>query len=378
MSSKLFSPITLAEVELRNRIIVAPMCQYSADEGHATDWHLMHLGQFAVSGVGLIITEVVGVDMAARITPGCLSLCSDGHEASLKRVVDFCYNFGNAKMGIQIGHAGRKGSTDLPWHGGKPIPASDPRGWVTEAPSPIPYAADGWMVPTELDEAGLARIKNAFVDTTIRADRIGFEVVELHSAHGYLLHQFLSPLSNLRNDQYGGNLEDRMRYPLEIFEAVAAVWPKHKALGVRLSATDWVDRSSWDLSEATQFALELKKRGCDFIDVSSAGNSPEQKIDVGPGYQTGFASDIRRATGLATMAVGQITEPFQAEAVLRSGQADMVSMARGMLNNPRWAWHAAEALHAEAVYAPQYMRSNRVLRGLPIPGNPPIAAKKAH
>ena len=375
MGSQLFSPITLAEIELRNRVIVAPMCQYSAEAGNATDWHLMHLGQFAVSGCGLIITEAVGVEMSGRISPGCLSLCTDEHEATLKRVVDFCHNFGNSRMGIQLAHAGRKASTDLPWLGGKPIASSDPRGWATEGPSAIPYAADGWEEPAALDDAGLSRIKQAFVDATIRADRIGFDVVELHAAHGYLLHQFLSPLSNLRNDQYGGSLEDRMRYPLEIFDAVRAVWPKHKALGVRFSATDWVERSSWDLSESTQFAAALKARGCDFIDVSSGGNSAEQQIDVGPGYQTGFAADIKRATGLPTMAVGQITEPKQAEAILRSGQADMIAIARGALYNPRWAWHAAEALNADAAYAPQYMRTNRALRGLPIPGNPPVATK---
>jgi 2,4-dienoyl-CoA reductase-like NADH-dependent reductase (Old Yellow Enzyme family) len=335
----------------------------------------MHLGQFAVSGFGLIITEAVGVEMSGRISPGCLSLCTDEHEATLKRVVDFCHNFGNSRMGIQLAHAGRKASTDLPWLGGKPIASSDPRGWATEGPSAIPYAAEGWEEPAALDDAGLSRIKQAFVDATIRADRIGFDVAELHAAHGYLLHQFLSPLSNLRNDQYGGSLEDRMRYPLEIFDAVRAVWPKHKALGVRFSATDWVERSSWDLSESTQFAAALKARGCDFIDVSSGGNSAEQQIDVGPGYQTGFAADIKRATGLPTMAVGQITEPKQAEAILRSGQADMIAIARGALYNPRWAWHAAEALNADAAYAPQYMRTNRALRGLPIPGNPPVATK---
>ena len=375
MSSQLFSPITLAEIELRNRIIVAPMCQYSAEAGNATDWHLMHLGQFAVSGVGLIFTEAVGVEMQGRISPGCLALSTDEHEETLKRVVDFCHDFGNARMGIQLAHAGRKASTELPWLGGKPIASSDKRGWSSEAPSAIPYAPEGWEEPAVLDEAGLARIKQAFVDAAIRADRIGFDVAEIHAAHGYLMHQFLSPLSNLRNDQYGGSLEDRMRYPLDVFEAVRAVWPKHKALGVRFSATDWVERSSWDLAESTQFASALKQRGCDFIDVSSGGNSSEQQIDVGPGYQTGFAADIRREVGIPTMAVGQITEPKQAEAILRSGQADMISIARGMLYNPRWAWHAAEALNADAVYAPQYMRTNRASRGLPIPGNPPVASK---
>ena len=373
MSSYLFSPISLSNISLSNRIVVAPMCQYSANEGNATDWHLMHLGQFAVSGVGLIFTEAVGVEMTGRISPGCLALCTDEHEKNLKRVIDFCHDFGNAKMGIQLAHAGRKGSTELPWLGGKPIPSVDPRGWKTDGPSSEPYAATGWEAPNALDDDGLLRIKSAFVDAAKRADRIGFDVLEIHAAHGYLLHQFLSPLSNLRNDQYGGSLEDRMRFPLEIFEAVSNVWPNNKALGVRFSATDWVERSSWNINESTEFAKELKKRGCHFIDVSSAGNSPEQQIDVGPGYQTAFASDIRRETGLATMAVGQITEPFQAEAIIRTGQADMVSIARGMLADPRWAWHAAEALGEQAAYAPQYMRSNKSLRGLPIPGNPPVA-----
>ena len=375
MNSYLFSPISLSGVSIPNRIVVAPMCQYSANEGNATDWHLMHLGQFAVSGVGLIFTEAVGVEMSGRISPGCLALCTDEHEQNLKRVVDFCNNFGNAKMGIQIAHAGRKGSTELPWLGGKPIPSKDPRGWKTDGPSAEAYAAAGWEAPQALDEDGLSRIKTAFVDAAKRADRIGFDVLEIHAAHGYLLHQFLSPLSNLRNDQYGGSLDDRMRFPLEVFEAVSKVWPRQKAIGVRFSATDWVDRSSWNIEESTQFTKELKKRGCNFIDVSSAGNSPEQQIEVGPGYQTGFASEIKRETGVATMAVGQITEAFQAEAIIRTGQADMVSMARGMLADPRWAWRAAEALGEQAAYAPQYMRSNKALRGLPIPGNPPVAKK---
>ena len=375
MNSYLFSPISLSDVNIPNRIVVAPMCQYSANEGNATDWHLMHLGQFAVSGVGLIFTEAVGVEMTGRISPGCLALCTDEHEKNLKRVVDFCHDFGNAKMGIQIGHAGRKGSTELPWLGGKPIPSEDPRGWKTDGPSAEAYASMDWEAPHALDEDGLSRIKAAFVESAKRADRIGFDVLEIHAAHGYLLHQFLSPLSNLRNDQYGGSLEDRMRFPLEVFEAVSKVWPQQKAIGVRFSATDWVDRSSWDINESTEFTKELKKRGCHFIDVSSAGNSPEQQIEVGPGYQTGFASEIKRETGVATMAVGQITEAFQAEAIVRTGQADMISMARGMLADPRWAWHAAEALGEQAAYAPQYMRSSKALRGLPIPGNPPVAKK---
>ena len=370
MASKLFSEITLGGTTLRNRIIVAPMCQYSASEGTANDWHLMHLGQFAVAGVGLLITEAAAVTPEGRISPGCLGLWNDEHEQALKRVVGFCQDYGNTKMGIQLAHAGRKGSTDMPWAGGKPIAADDARGWQNLAPSATPYA-EGWDTPTALDEEGMNRLIDAFVQSAIRADRVGFDAAELHMAHGYLCHQFLSPLSNQRNDAYGGNLEGRMRFPLALFDAVRKVWPASKALGVRLSATDWVESSSWDLNEAGIFCQELKKRGVDFIDVSSAGNSPLQQIDVGPGYQTGFAAELKRETDLPTMAVGQITDPKQAEAILRSGQADMVALARGMLFNPHWAWQAAEALDAEAAYPPQYMRTSRSLRGLPVPGNPP-------
>ena len=376
MGSILFSPIVISKLKLRNRIVVAPMCQYSANEGSPTDWHLMHLGQFAVSGVGLIFTEAVGVEMTGRISPGCLSLCSDEHERSFKRVIKFCHDFGSARMGIQLAHAGRKGSTELPWLGGKPISSLESRGWKTVAPSAVPFAPDGWETPDELNEAGLSRIIEAFVGSTIRADRIGFDFIELHAAHGYLLHQFLSPISNQRSDKYGGSLENRMRFPLEVFDAVRAVWPKSKALGLRLSATDWVEQSSWNLSESCIFATVLASHGCNFIDVSSGGNSPEQQIDAGPGYQTGFAAKIREMSGLPTMAVGQIVEPKHAEAILRSNQADMIAIGRGMLCNPRWAWQAADSLGVDADYAPQYMRASTALRGLPIPGNPPVAKQK--
>ena len=243
MASILFSPIILSEMTIKNRVVVAPMCQYSANEGNATDWHLMHLGQFAVSGVGLIFTEAVGVEMSGRISPGCLSLSSEKHEKSLKRIIDFCKDFGNARMGIQLAHAGRKASTDLPWFGGKPIKSTETRGWKTEAPSAIPFSPKGWEMPHELDEAGLLRVKTAFANSATRANRIGFDVLEIHSAHGYLLHQFLSPLSNKRQDDYGGSLQNRMRFPLEVFDAVRAVWPTTKPLGLRLSAADWVEQS---------------------------------------------------------------------------------------------------------------------------------------
>lgn len=370
MPSQLFTPISLRSVELPNRIIVAPMCMYSAHDGSVNDWHLMHLGQFAVSGVGLVFVEATGVQPEGRITPGCVGLYSDENETALKRVVDFCKSYGNAKTGMQLAHAGRKASTDFPWVGGKPIPVEDDRGWQTISASETPYA-EGWQTPTAMDAGALEHMKQSFVEATERCIRIGFDVIELHMAHGYLFHQFLSPLSNERTDQYGGSLENRMRFPLEVFDAVRAVWPEDLPLGVRFSATDWVDGSSWNIAESSEFAKALKAHGCDFVDVSSGGNSPDQQIEAGPGYQTGFASDIREASRIETMAVGQITSPQQAESIIRSGQADMVALARGMLYNPRWAWHAAEALNAEAAYAPQYMRTHSSLRGLPIPGNPP-------
>lgn len=371
MSKLLFEPIRLGNLDLANRIVVAPMCQYSAIDGDMTDWHLMHLGQYAVSGAGLVFVEASGVEAAGRITPGCTGLYNDANEASMQRVVKFFRDYGAAKIGIQLAHAGRKGSCDVPWAGGTPLASDDPRVWQTFGPSAEPFA-DGWHTPTALDEGGLARIKQAFVDAAVRALRIGFDVIEMHAAHGYLLHQFLSPLSNKRDDAYGGDLEGRMRFPLEVFDALRDVCPKDYPLGVRVSATDWV-ADGWDIEQTVALAQALTDRGCDFIDVSSGGNSPLQKIPAGPGYQTGFAGEIRKQAGITTMAVGMITDPFQAETILASGQADMVSLARGMLYDPRWAWHAAEVLGAEAQFPPQYKRAHPSLLGEPVPGNPPIA-----
>lgn len=368
MSSELFTPIRLRELELPNRIIVSPMCQYSAEDGTVGDWHIMHLGQYAVSGAGLLFVEATGTEPEGRITPGCVGLWSDENEAALKRVLDFCNGYGNVPVGIQLAHAGRKASVNVPWQGGAPLSA-DNGAWQTVGPSAEPYA-DGWHTPEAMSDEVLDRVKQSFVQATIRSARLGFKCIELHGAHGYLLHQFLSPISNRRNDSYGGSLEGRMRYPLEIFDAVRAVWPDERPLGMRISATDWVD-GGWDLEQSIAFAHVLKARGCDYIDVSSGGNSPEQKIPVGPGYQSGFAADIRRETGLTTMAVGKITDPLQAEHIIRTGQADMVCLARGMLYDPRWPWHAAEALRAKAAFPPQYQRCHPALAGEPVPGNPP-------
>ena len=370
--TRLFDPITLRGVEIPNRITVAPMCQYTAQDGIAGNWHLVHLGQFAISGVGLTFVEATGVEPEGRISPGCVGLWSEAHAEALRPIIEFFRAYGSGKIGMQLAHAGRKASVDYPWAGGAPL--TDERAWQTWGPSAEPYA-DGWHTPAELGDNSMKRIRDAFVEATERCVRVGFDVIEVHSAHGYLLHQFLSPISNKRSDQYGGSLENRMRFPLEIFEAVRAVWPDDKPLGVRFSATDWVAGSDWDLSEAIAYTKELAARGCDFVDVSSGGNSPDQDIKVGPGYQTGFAAEIKRQVpGMTVMAVGKITDPFQAEHILQTGQADIVAMARGITYDSRWAWHAAAALGDErAAFPPQYARSHPSLQGLPIPGNPPPA-----
>jgi NADPH2 dehydrogenase len=368
MTSLLFAPIRLRSLDLANRIVVSPMCQYSATDGTVGDWHVMHLGQFAVSGAGIVFVEASGVEAAGRITAGCAGLYSDANEAALARIVRFFRDYGNARIGIQLAHAGRKASTAVPWQGGKPL-APDNGAWRTVAPSAVPFGP-GWPAPQALDEDGLARVKGAFAAAAERALRLGFDAIEIHSAHGYLLHQFLSPLSNRRNDAYGGPLECRMRFPLDVFDAVRAVWPEDRPLGVRLSASDWIE-GGWDVEGSIAYATALTERGCDFIDVSSGGLAPEQRIVAGPGYQTGFAAAIRRATGAPVIAVGGITEPHQAETILGSGQADMIAMARGMLFDPRWPWHAAQALGEHAAFPPQYQRAHPSLQGEPIPGNPP-------
>ena len=368
MSSILFTPISLRSLELANRIVVSPMCQYSANDGTLTDWHLMHLGQYAVSGAGLVFVEATGVEPEGRITPGCSGLYSDANEAAMARVIRFFRDYGSARIGIQLAHAGRKASADLPWNGGAAL-KPEQGAWRTVAPSAIPYGP-GWHVPEAMTGQTLQRVRDGFVQATRRAVRLGFDAIEIHSAHGYLLHTFLSPLSNRRDDAYGGSLENRMRYPLEVFDAVRAEWPEDKPLGVRFSASDWIE-GGWDLEGSIAYAQALKARGCDFVDVSSGGLAPEQKITAGPGYQTRFAAEIRRATGLATMAVGRIIDPIQAETILATGQADMVALARGMLFDPRWPWHAAEALRDGATFPPQYMRAHPSLQGEPVPGNPP-------
>ena len=353
MPSTLFSPFSLRQLTLTNRIAVSPMCQYNAEDGGANDWHLMHLGQFAMGAAGLVFTEATHVSAAGRISPKCLGLYGDDQEAALKRVIDFCRLYGVAALGLQLAHAGRKASTQPPQEGGAPLPV-DQGAWTTLGPSALPYAPD-WHVPRALDAGEIDEVKAQFVEATRRADRIGIDLLELHAAHGYLLHQFLSPISNRRDDGYGGSLEGRLRFTLETFEAVRQAWPETKPLGVRVSATDWVE-GGWSLEDTLVLARELQGLGCDFIDVSSGGLDPRQEIALGPGYQVPFAARIRAETDVPVMAVGMITEPVQAEEIVSGGQADLVALARAMMFDPRWAWHAARALGAETVYAERYQR----------------------
>ena len=352
--SALFSPIALRGLALPNRIMVAPMCQYSAEDGSATDWHFTHINSLALSGAAVFCIEATGVEAIGRITPGCLGLWNDATEAALKPILASVRKRSKAAVAIQLAHAGRKASSHTPWDGGQLIPPSE-GGWLPEGPSNVPHK-ESEAPPRALDAAGLTRIRDALVAGTKRAERLGIDAIEVHCAHGYLLHQFLSPISNKRTDEYGGSLENRMRFPLEVFEAVRAAFPHDKPVGLRVSATDWIE-GGWDISQTIAFVQELKKRGLDWIDVSSGGVSPLQKIPLGPGYQVPLAQAVKEATGVTTIAVCLITEAKQAEDIVASGKADMVALARGMLYDPRWGWHAAAELGGEVSAPPQYWRS---------------------
>lgn len=351
--SALFTAIELGTLRLPNRIVVAPMCQYSSQDGNANAWHLMHLGQLAFSGAGLLITEATAVEADGRISAQDLGLWSDANEAALAATLAEVRRHSAMPIAVQLAHAGRKASTIAPWLGGQLRPFAE-GGWRTWAPSPVPFTP-GNEAPLALDAAGLARIRTAFADAAARAARAGFDAIELHAAHGYLLHQFLSPLSNQRDDAYGGALENRMRFPLEVFEAIRAAFPAERPVGARVSATDWV-AGGWDLAQTTAFAAALKARGCDFLDVSSGGLSLQQEIALSPGYQVPFAAHLKKEVGMPTIAVGLITEAQHAETIVASGQADMVALARGMLYDPRWPWHAAAELGAQVAAPPQYWR----------------------
>jgi 2,4-dienoyl-CoA reductase-like NADH-dependent reductase (Old Yellow Enzyme family) len=352
--SALFSPISLRGLPVSNRIVVSPMCQYVADRGKATAWHTVHLGGLALSGAGLLFIEATAVEAAGRITPGDLGLWDDGTETALEPVLAAVRTVSKTPVIMQLAHAGRKASSHVPWEGGLSIPLVD-GGWDTFAPSAIPQT-EGDRPPLALDAAGLARIRDAFAAAAKRAIRLGIDGLEIHAAHGYLLHEFLSPISNHRTDEYGGSLENRMRFPLEVFEAVRAVVPAEKPVGVRVSATDWIE-GGWDIDQTIAFAQALKVRGVDWIDASSAGISPLQKITAGPGYQVPFAEALKKATGLPIIAVGLITEAKQAEAIVAEGKADFVALARGVLYDPRWGWHAAVELGATVDAPPSYWRA---------------------
>lgn len=352
---QLFDPLTLRGVTLRNRIGVSPMCQYSAEDGFANDWHLVHLGARAAGGAGLIIVEATAVEPRGRISPNDLGLWSDEHVPPLARVVDFLREYG-ATPAIQIAHAGRKAGTARPWAGGAPL-SDEAGGWDIAGPSEIPFDK-GYRKPEALSAEGIVAIREAFVCAAVRAEAAGFELLEVHGAHGYLIHSFHSPLSNQRTDQYGGSFENRIRFTLETVEAVRAVWPDGKPLAVRLSCTDWVD-GGWTLEESVELARRLKQLGVDLIDCSAGGGSPHARAPVGAGYQVPFAEAIRREAGVPTAAVGMIAEAMQADQIIRNGQADVALLGREVLRNPYWPLRAAAALgqREHASVPNQYLRA---------------------
>jgi 2,4-dienoyl-CoA reductase-like NADH-dependent reductase (Old Yellow Enzyme family) len=349
----LFTSVTLRGLTLRNRIVVSPMCQYSAEEGLPDDWHLVHLGSRAVGGAGLVIAEATAVTPEGRISPGDLGLWSDAQTAAFGRITRFIREHG-AAAGIQLAHAGRKASTDAPWRGDQSLmPAQG--GWIPVAPSPLAFE-EGDPIPRELDRAGIDGIVDAFVAATHRSLEAGFQVVELHMAHGYLLHEFLSPLSNQRQDEYGGSLENRARLPLRVARAVREAWPDALPVFVRISATDWVE-GGWDLAQSIQLARWFKELGIDLIDCSSGGTVPHARIPVAPGYQVPFAREIRREAGIATGAVGMITDPAQADGILERGEADVVLLGRELLRDPYWPLHAASDRGVDLPWPDQYARA---------------------
>jgi NADPH2 dehydrogenase len=349
MTSALFSPIRLANLELPNRIVVSPMCQYSAADGVATDWHLNHLGMLANSGAALVVIEATGTERSGRITHGCLGLYSDDCEA-----VAHCRRYGTAKLGIQLAHAGRKASAQRPWEGAQSLKAGE-EPWQTIAPSAVPFGPI-WHVPREMTAADMERVREGFVAAAMRAVRAGIDAIELHGAHGYLLHSFVSPISNKRTDEYGGSLAARMRFPLEIAQAVRAAIPKGMPLGARITGSDWLD-GGLTSDDAVVFAKALKGAGLDFVCISSGGVSSEARPAVAANTNVPFAEQVKREAGIATRTVGLIVTPEQAEATVAEGKADMVALARAMLDDPHWGWHAAQALGAEVARPKQYQRA---------------------
>ena len=362
MSAFLFSPLSLGPFVLPNRIVIAPMCQYSANDGCAGDWHLQQLMQYAMSGAGLVTLEATAVERRGRISHGCLGLYSDASEADLGRVLAAARKVAlpGTRFGIQLAHAGRKAAVQRPWEGAGPLgPQEDP--WLTVAASALPFAP-GYAVPLALDDDGMARVRLAFVRAAQRCVRLGFDAVELHSTHGYLLDTFLSPIANLRTDAYGGTLENRMRFPLSVAKAVRAALPAHIVLGARITGTDWTP-SGWSQDDAVVYANALKEIGAGYVSVSSGGVAPKQPIPTGLGYQVPPAAHIKAKTGIATATAGHIVSPDQAEEILVAGKADMIALARALLDNPRWVWHAADRLGVKLAYPPQYARVAATLWG---------------
>ena len=355
MTSALFSPIKLASLELPNRIVVAPMCQYSADDGVGNDWHITHLGMLANSGAGMLVIEATHVERRGRITHGCLGLYSDACEAALERIVYHCHHIGTAKMCIQLAHAGRKASSQRPWEGAKALTAAEDA-WPTVGPSAVPFGP-GWHTPAAMTEDDMAKVNAAFTDAAKRSLRIGFDAIELHFAHGYLLHSFVSPFSNKRNDQYGGSFEGRMRFPLEVTRSVRAAVPRHVPLGARITGTEWLD-GGLNGDDAVAMARALKEAGLDYIDVSSGNITPDSRWPSDPGFNVPIAERVRREAGIATRVVGMIAAAKQAEDIVASGKADMVAMARAFLDDPHWGWHAAYALGADVPRPSQYARTS--------------------
>jgi 2,4-dienoyl-CoA reductase-like NADH-dependent reductase (Old Yellow Enzyme family) len=353
MVAHLFSPITVGGLTLANRIAVSPMCQYSAVEGSATDWHVQHLGSLSLLGAGVVIVEATAVEPEGRITPACLRLYSDANEAALERILTGCRRWGNTKLGIQLAHAGRKASAQLPWDGGHSLKAGqDP--WSTLAASALPFGND-WHMPAMVTEVDMARVRDGFVNALKRALRIGFDEIELHMSHGYLFHGFMSPLSNTRNDPFGGPLENRLRFPLEVARAARAVVPKHIPLGARITGSDWRD-GGLTPDDAVKIAAALKGAGINFICVSSGGITLDTRNPAEPGYNVAIAERVKREVGIPTRVVGLIVTPKQADDIVAQGKADMVAMARAFLDDPHWGWHAAKALGAEVPRVKQYLR----------------------
>jgi 2,4-dienoyl-CoA reductase-like NADH-dependent reductase (Old Yellow Enzyme family) len=353
MTAPLFSSFKLRSVEFANRIGVSPMCQYSSHDGFAADWHLVHLGSRAQGGAGLVEMEAAAVLPEGRISPDDLGVWKDEHIPALRRIANFLHTQGS-HAGMQLAHAGRKASTKSPFVGSGTVSPED-GGWQTVAPSPIAFAP-GYPMPAALDEDGIHRVVEAFRHAARRALSAGFDFVEVHAAHGYLLHEFLSPLSNHRTDGYGGSFANRTRILIEVVDAVRREWPEHLPLFVRISATDWV-KGGWDIDESVELARQLRKHGVDLVDASSGGLVPDAKVPAAPGFQVRFAARIRREAGIATAAVGLITEPAQANEIIARGEADLVFLARAMLRDPYWAVHAAAALGEAASWPKQYLRA---------------------